>query len=99
MPGSRVESPLNHSLNGPSILFLTELRQALKVGQLSKGLRLPSSFSVSTQLQPDICRCPTRLWDPGKLRRQGTADRGSVDVTRSLEPCLWCNAERRWRQL
>ena len=91
--------PLNHSLNGLWILFLTEMRQAPNAGRLSKGLRLPSSISVSIPVAADICRCPARLWDPGKLRRQGTADLGSMDVTWSLEPHPWCKAERRWRQL
>lgn len=71
MPGSRVESPLSHSLNGPSILFLTELRQALKVGRLSKGLRLPSSFSVSTPAAARYLKVPHEALGPRKAEEAG----------------------------
>lgn len=71
MPGSRVESPLNHSLSGPSILFLTELRQAPNAGWLSKGLRLSSSFSVSTPAAARYLQVPHEALGPGKAEETG----------------------------
>lgn len=51
--------------------FLTDLRQAPIAGRLSKGFRLPSSFSASTPVAAGYLQVPREALGPGKAEEAG----------------------------